>query len=89
MARPVPAHIDTETLAEPLSEESLRIRDAAAKAAPRAIAEHKAAGRTIYYKDPAYPGCTIEELADGRRFLTRRGPAPEFARQIIREIPAR
>lgn len=52
-----------------------------------AIAGHKAAGRPIYYSDPAYPGYGVKELADGRRFLITRD---ENLNQVeIREIPQR
>lgn len=87
MAQPDPIRVDDQV--ESLSAESLQLRGAALRAAPRALAEHKAAGHAIYYTDPAYPDHTIKEMPDGRRFLTRRGGAPDFEQIIGREIPPR
>lgn len=83
MALPIPISRNL-----PTNSQALRIREAAERAAPVALAEHKAACHAIYYADPAYPGYSVKEMADGRRFLVRRGPAPGFEQQLIREIPA-
>jgi hypothetical protein len=32
---------------------------------------HLAAGRPIYYGDPAYPGAVVKQYPDGRRQLVR------------------
>lgn len=55
------------------------------EAVRRAIAEHKAAGHSIYYADPAYPGMVVEERADGRRFLMDEDENGHA--KIIGEIP--
>lgn len=54
------------------------------EAVARAVAKHKAAGRSIFYTSPEFPGHLIEEQADGRRLLLREDAAGHL--QVVREI---
>jgi hypothetical protein len=54
-------------------------------AVAEAIARHKAAGRSVYYTDPAHPGFLVEERSDGRRFLVREDPSGEL--EVAGELP--
>ena len=56
------------------------------EAVAAAIAEHKGAGRAIYYADPEHPGFLIEEHANGRRFLVERGE--QGKPKVVRELPS-
>lgn len=48
------------------------------EAVAAAVRDHKAAGRDVYYADPAFPGCVIREAPDGRRDLLREDAAGEL-----------
>lgn len=52
-------------------------------------AEFRKAGIPFCYRDPKYSGCLIEEKPDGKRFIIELDPAENYAKRIIREIPAR
>lgn len=49
--------------------------------------EKKAAGLSVHYCDPAYPGCRIREDADGRCFIIDLDSNNGYKEVIIREIP--
>lgn len=55
------------------------------EAVAAAIAEHKAAGRPVYFAAPDHPGLLIEEHADGRRFLVERDE--QGKPRVVRELP--
>lgn len=46
---------------------------------------HLAAGRPIYYGDPAYPGAVVKQYPDGRRQLVR-FERPSGTEVVIREL---
>jgi hypothetical protein len=51
----------------------------------RAAEAHLAAGRTIYYGDPDYPGLLVKEFPGGRRQLIK--VARGGAETLVREMP--
>jgi hypothetical protein len=60
-------------------------------AVAEAVARHKAAGRSVYYSDPAHPGYVIEERPDRRRLIReepRSGPGTWYARERLGELYA-
>lgn len=87
MARPDPIHIDEEVFTEDPADVTARIQRAARTAAPDAIAEHLASGRTIFYEDPAYPDHIVQECPNGQRFLVE--VSEDSTLQVLREIPPR
>ena len=46
---------------------------------------HLAAGRPIYYGDPAYPGAVVKQYPDGRRQLVR-FEWPSGTETVIRDL---
>ena len=63
-----------------LSPFGMKILKSAQKAALEAIAQHKAVGNPIYYKEK---GCLIKELPDGTKYLVK---ASQDGIQTIRKI---
>ena len=57
-----------------------QLAEALAQDAGEAAQAHLAAGRAIYYGDPAYPGAVVKQYPDGHRQLVR------FARPSGTEI---
>jgi hypothetical protein len=51
--------------------------------------EKKAAGLSVNYSDPEYPGCWIREDADDRRFIVELDLSDGYKEIVIREIPPR
>jgi hypothetical protein len=46
---------------------------------------HLAAGRPIYYGDPAYPGAVVKQYPDGRRQLVR-FERPSGAEMVVKDL---
>ncbi len=53
---------------EKIHEFALSVEQAGQEAVAEAIADHKAAGNPIYFRDPGSPDVLIKEMPDGRRF---------------------
>lgn len=51
--------------------------------------ESKEKGIPVTYRDNEYPGCLIQEEADGRRYIIKLNPDKSYATEIVREIPPR
>lgn len=49
--------------------------------------ESKAKGIPSTYRDDGYPGCLIQEEADGRRFIIWLNPKKNYCTEIVKEIP--
>jgi hypothetical protein len=50
------------------------------------LAAQLASGLSIFYEDYQYPGCVIEELPDGRRFLLQCTEETRWENVLIREL---
>ncbi len=66
------AEFDWDTLdlstPEKLHEFALYLEEGGQQAVAKAIADHKAAGNPVYFRDPAVDGVLVKEMPDGRRF---------------------
>lgn len=71
---------------EKVHEFALAVEAGGQRAVAKAIAEHKATGNPIYFRDPNHCGILIKELPDGRRFHIE--VSDSGSETVIKQLPA-